>query len=119
MLRDADPSIFKAVYVVCGFTDMRYGIDTLSSIIQNKYKLSLFVPNTLFLFCGRKADRIKGLLWEGDGFLMLIKRVDAGRFAWPRTSDDARKISPKQFEWLMNGFAIDPVIHMTAPERSA
>ena len=119
MLRDADPLYFKAVYVVCGFTDLRYGIDSLAAIIQNKYKLSLFVPNTLFLFCGRKANRIKGLLWEGDGYLLLIKRIESGRFAWPRTSDEARKITPKQFEWLMNGFAIDPVIRITHPEKSA
>ena len=65
MLRDADPSSFSAIYVVCGYTDMRYGMDTLSAIIETRYPLPLFVPNTLFLFCGRCASRIKGLLWEG------------------------------------------------------
>ncbi|MCD8291397.1 MAG: IS66 family insertion sequence element accessory protein TnpB, partial [Prevotella sp.] len=93
MLRDADPGSFRGIYVVCGFTDMRYGIDTLASIIENKYHLSVFVPNTLFLFCGRRANKIKGLVWEGDGYLLLTKRVESGRFAWPRTSDEARSIS--------------------------
>ena len=119
MLRDEDPSSFKVVYVICGFTDMRYGIDTLAAIIENRYKLSLFVPNTLFLFCGRRANKIKGLLWEGDGFLLLTKRVETGRFSWPRTSSEARLLSPKQFEWLMDGFGIDPVIRTAAPLRSA
>lgn len=48
----------------------------------------------LFMFCGRKCDRIKGLLWEGDGFLMLYKRLDNGRFQWPRNELEARKLTP-------------------------
>lgn len=119
MLRDADPKSFKAVYLVCGYTDMRYGIDTLAAIIEHRYKLSIFVPNTLFLFCGKRANRIKGLVWEGDGFLLLTKRVDSGRFSWPRTSGEARKLTPLQFKWLMYGFSIDPVIQTIHPEKSA
>ena len=65
MLKDADPGYFSGIYIVCGYTDLRYGIDSLASIIERKYHMQLFVPNTLFLFCGRSASRIKGLLWEG------------------------------------------------------
>lgn len=119
MLKDADPKSFHAIYVVCGFTDMRYGIDTLAAILENRYHLPLFVPGTLFLFCGRNAKRIKGLVWEGDGFLLFTKRVESGRFSWPRTSIEARAISPLQFEWLMKGFPIDPKIRLITPERSA
>lgn len=71
MLKDANINYFPSVYVVCGYTDMRCGIDSLAAIIERKYKVNLFVPNTLFLFCGRSSSRIKGLLWEGDGFLLL------------------------------------------------
>ena len=119
MLRDANPKAFSGIYVVCGYTDMRYGIDTLAAIIETRYRLPLFRPNTLFLFCGQKANKIKGLLWEGDGFLLLTKRVEDGRFVWPRTSNEARQLTPKQFEWLMNGYALDPVIRLSHPERSA
>ena len=119
MLRDADPRSFPAIYVVCGFTDMRYGIDTLAAIIENRFHLSLFVPNTLFLFCGRRANKLKGLLWEGDGFLLLTKRVESGRFCWPRNSREARQLTATQFSWLMNGFAIDPVILLSKPQKSA
>jgi len=119
MFRDADPRSFHAVYVICGFTDMRYGMDTLAAIIENRYHLSLFVPNTLFLFCGKRANKIKGLVWEGDGFLLFTKRVESGRFSWPRTSSEARQLSPKQFEWLLNGFSIDPVIRPSSPQKSA
>ena len=111
MLRDADPDSFKCSHLVCGYTDLRYGIDSLAAIIERKYKAKLFVPNTLFLFCGRSASKIKGLLWEGDGFLLLYKRVESGHFSWPRNSEELRSMTPEQFRWLMQGFAIDPVIH--------
>lgn len=119
MLKDADPGYFSGIYIVCGYTDLRYGIDSLASIIERKYHMQLFIPNTLFLFCGRSASRIKGLLWEGDGFLLLYKRVECGRFAWPRNSDELRSMSAEQFRWLMQGFAIDPIIHDVTPKHSA
>ena len=115
MLKDADPRSFAGVYIVCGFTDLRYGIDSLAAIIERRYQKTLFVPNTLFLFCGTSASRIKGLLWEGDGFLLLYKRVECGRFAWPRNSRELRQLSPEQYRWLMQGFSIDPVIRDVAP----
>ncbi len=119
MLKDADFTSFAGVYLVCGYTDMRYGIDSLAAIIEQRYKMDLFVPNTLFLFCGHSASKIKGLLWEGDGFLLLYKRVESGRFSWPRTSMDLRNLSQEQFRWLMMGFSIDPVIRSIHPVRSA
>lgn len=119
MLRDADPNCFAGIYIVCGYTDLRYGMDSLAAIIEQKYKLSLFVPNTLFLFCGRSASKIKGLLWEGDGFLLLYKRVESGHFSWPRSSDEVRAMSAEQYRWLMQGFSIDPVIQDVFPKHSA
>lgn len=71
MLRDANPDSFAGIYIVCGYTDLRYGIDSLAAIIERHYNMSLFVPNTLFLFCGHSSNKIKGLLWEGDGFLLF------------------------------------------------
>ena len=50
MLKDADPSYFAGIYIVCGYTDLRYGIDSLAAIIERRYHMNLFVPNTLFLF---------------------------------------------------------------------
>ena len=119
MLKDAAPNAFAGIYLVCGYTDLRYGIDSLAAIIEKRYKMSLFVPNTLFLFCGHSASKIKGLLWEGDGFLLLYKRVECGHFSWPRNSTELRQLSPEQFKWLMQGFSIDPIIHDVTPKFSA
>lgn len=70
---------FKRIYIACGYTDLRNGIDGLASIIQNSFSLDPFDEGTLFLFCGRKTNRMKGLLWEADGFLLLYKRLEEGR----------------------------------------
>ncbi|MCR5166400.1 MAG: IS66 family insertion sequence element accessory protein TnpB [Oscillospiraceae bacterium] len=52
------------VYLVTGYTDLRRGIDGLATIVQAQLRLDPF-SKALFLFCGRRCDRIKGLLWEG------------------------------------------------------
>lgn len=118
MLNDA-VSLDK-VYIACGFTDLRYGIDGLATHIQNTFRHDPFTAGTLFLFCGRKSDRIKGLLWEGDGFLLLYKRLENGRFQWPRSEDDMRLMTPQQFRWLMEGLAIEQkkAVHYVKPQKS-
>ena len=58
------------VYIACGYTDLRKGIDGLARLVQQQFELDPFT-NTLFLFCGRRRDRIKGLYWEKDGFILL------------------------------------------------
>lgn len=58
------------IYIVCGHTDMRKSIDGLAAIIQQQYQLDLF-NSSAFLFCGRRRNRLKVLLWEDDGFLLL------------------------------------------------
>ena len=60
--------------IVCGYTDLRKGIEGLSQVIEGNYKMNPFERDTLFLFCGKRGDRIKALLWEGNGYLLLYKR---------------------------------------------
>ena len=64
-------------------------------------------------------NTIKGLIWEGDGFLMLTKRLERGRYSWPRTSEDVRALTPEQFKWLMHGFSIDSPIQVVNPDYCA
>ena len=89
-----------------GYTDLRRGIDGLAAIVDSQFKMDPFT-NTLFLFCGRRRDRIKGLLWEGDGFLLLYKRLESGTFQWPRTGEEARQLTAQQYRWLMEGLSIE------------
>ena len=76
MLEDA--AGIRRVVIACGYVDLRKGIDGLSMIIGDRYHQNPFEKGTLFLFCGRRSDRIKGLLWMGAGFLQLYKRLEAG-----------------------------------------
>ena len=72
-------------------------------IIGDKYKQNPFEKGTLFLFCGRRSDRIKGLLWMGTGFLLLYMRLENDSLFWPRTTAEAADITEDQFRYLMQG----------------
>ena len=93
--------------VICGYTDLRKGISGLAQIIEGNFKLNPFEANTLFLFCGRRGDRIKALLWEGNGFLLLYKRWENGSISWPRTPNEVADISKHEFRLLLQG--LNPV----------
>lgn len=101
-----DISKANKVYIACGYTDMRRSIDGLAAIVQEKFHLNPF-ENSLFLFCGRKKNRLKALYWEGDGFILLYKRLENGKYQWPQTSDEARSITSQEFRWLMEGLSIE------------
>ncbi len=106
------------VYIACGYTDLRRGIDGLAELVRQQFRLDPF-SNTLFLFCGRKRDRIKALYWEGNGFLLLYKRLERGVYQWPRSESEARELTPQQYRWLMEGLKVDqPKAHRDVTDIS-
>ena len=116
MLEDA--AGIRRVVLACGTVDLRKGIDGLSMIIGDKYNQNPFEKGTLFLFCGRRSDRIKGLLWMGDGFLLLYKRFEAGHMSWPRTTLEAAELTEEQYHYLMLGLnPLDPKIKEVHPRK--
>ena len=100
-----DISKAEHIYIACGYTDMRKSIDGLAAIVQQNFKLDPF-SNSLFLFCGRSSTKMKVLYWEGDGFVLLYKRLENGKFIWPRNKDEVMKITDQQFRWLLEGLKI-------------
>lgn len=66
------------IYLACGHTDMRKSIDGLATLFVSRFHLDPHQP-ALFLFCSRRKDRIKGLLWDETGFLLLYKRLEDGK----------------------------------------
>ena len=106
---------FSNIFIACGYTDLRYGIDGLAVRVKEIYGINPFVDNTIFLFCGRKHDRIKCLVWEGDGFLLLYKRLHKGKFMWPQSIDELRSLTPEQFNRLLTGFTVDSSIKRISP----
>lgn len=108
----------KKFVIATGYTDMRRGIDGLCQIIESQYKLDPFEKDVLFLFCGRRSDRIKALLWEGSGFLLLYKRLEAGSLCWPRNPGEAAQISKNQYRLLLKGLnPIRPRVRDVEPRK--
>ena len=103
----ADISNVDAIYIVCGRTDMRKSIDGLCAIIQEQFSMNL-ERNTIYFFCGHKCDRIKALLVEPDGMVLIYKRLTAeGRYRWPRNKNEVRNLTWREFDWLMSGLDIE------------
>ena len=100
MLSDAKG--FKKIYLATGKTDLRRGVDGLASIIESEFQISPFEKDVLFIFCGTRLDRIKCLVWEGDGFLLMYKRLQDG--------------TQEQFEWLMKGLTVIPGVREVHPK---
>ena len=101
-----DISKADKIYIACGYTDMRKAIDGLAAIVQQNFQLNPF-QNSLFLFCGRRRDRMKALYWEGDGFVLLYKRLENGKYQWPMNAEAVRALTPQEFRWLLEGLSID------------
>ncbi len=76
---------FDRIYIACGYTDIRQDINGLCAVIRRQLDSDPFQKNDLFMFCGRKPDKVKCLIWEEDGFLLLYKQLLDGRYQWPQT----------------------------------
>jgi len=111
-----DISVVSELYIVCGYTDMRKSIDGLCAIVMDQLHMD---PrrSALYLFCGKRCDRIKLLMYEKDGFVLLYKRLEAdGRYRWPRNSSEVKPITWQQFDWLLTGLEIEqPKAIKTSP----
>ena len=75
------------VYIACGYTDLRRGIDGLANLVKSQFQMDPF-QRALFLFCG---------------FLLLYKRLESGSFQWPRSTKEVQALTPQQYRWLMEG----------------
>jgi transposase len=96
---------------------MRRSIDGLAALVQQVFKLDPCMRN-IYLFCGKRSDRMKALYYEGDGFVLLYKRLERGRFQWPRRASEARLITQRQLRWLMEGLSIEqPKALVTVPVK--
>lgn len=85
---------------------MRNGIDGLITIINGTFGLDPAEEGSIFLFCGRKTDRIKALLFEGDGWLLCYKRLTGtGRFQWPRSRQAGSQDADTEAVPLVDGRA--------------
>ena len=114
-----DYASIRRVVLACGTVDLRKGVDGLSMIIGDRYGQNPFEKGTLFLFCGKRSDRMKGLLWMGTGFLLLYKRFEDGSLSWPRNTQEAADLTEEQFHHLMLGLnPLNPKIKDVHPKQT-
>ena len=90
------------IWIACGITDMRKGFDGLSAIVQLQLSADPF-SGQLFVFRGRRGDRVKLLWWDGDGMCLFAKRLERGKFVWPQASEGTCSLSQAQLSMLLEG----------------
>jgi transposase len=90
------------IYIAARPVDFRKGMDGLAAAVQEVLKLDPFC-GVAFIFRPKRADRIKILLWDGSGLILIYKRLEDGKFKWPKIEDGVMKLSPAQLSALFEG----------------
>lgn len=97
------------VYFARDAVDMRKQIDGLALMVQETLELDPFEP-ALFAFCNRQRDKVKILYWQDNGFCLLYKRMEKGRFQWPKCESDTVICSARQLQWLLDGLSLSDLM---------
>ncbi len=91
------------IYVGCEPVDMRKGFDGLFGVVRDQLGQDP-LSGHLFLFTNRSHTRLKALVWDGSGLWVCAKRLERGRFAWPRHADSsAISMRAEELAMLLNG----------------
>lgn len=108
----------RRVWLVAGVTDMRKGFDGLAAMVQTQLAADPF-SGQLFVFRGRRGDRVKLLWWDGDGLCLFCKRLERSRFIWPRATSGTVSLSAAQLSMLLEGIDWRHPVRTQAPARAA
>jgi len=102
------------VWLAAGVTDMRKGFDGLAAVVQSQLAQSTgsAFSGHVFVFRGKRGDKIKLLWWSGDGLCLFAKRLERGRFIWPQANSGCVHLTPAQLSMLLEG------IDWRRPERT-
>lgn len=99
------------IWLAAGITDMRKGFDGLAAIVQEHLQGNPF-GGQVFVFRGKRGGLIKLLWWDGDGLCLFAKRLERGRFIWPKADEGTVHLTVAQLSMLLEG------IDWRRPERS-
>lgn len=100
------------IWLASGITDMCKGFDGLARLVEEKLSRDPF-GGQLFVFRGKRGDLIKALWWDGQGLCLFAKRLERGRFVWPKAEGGACVVTPAQLSMLLEG------IDWRLPDRTA
>ena len=93
------------VFLVAGVTDMRKSFDTLAAVVRGVIHDDP-LSGHLFVFCNRRRDRLKVLLWEESGFWLMAKRLEKGTFIWPESSRGKVEYSTAELAAMLAGLEL-------------
>jgi transposase len=96
------PGADLKIYMATRPVDFRCGMDGLAAAVQEMLGLAPFV-GAAFVFRAKRADRIKILIWDGTGLVLVYKRLEGSKFVWPQVRDGVMRISPAMFAALFEG----------------
>jgi transposase len=82
--------------------DFRRGADSLARVVQSALRQDPF-GGTVFVFRSKRADRVKLLVYDGTGLVLIWKRLDAAKFKWPAIGDGVMRLSAAQLAALFEG----------------
>jgi transposase len=97
------------VFLAAAPVDLRRGHDGLSSLVRNQLALDPFCGH-LFVFVGKRGDRVECLFWDRGGFVIYYKRLDEDTFRVPQASHpDATsvEVSERELDALLDGIDVD------------
>lgn len=103
------------IWIAAGVTDLRRGFDGLSAQVQNVLHEQPFSGH-VFVFRGRRGDIVKLLWWDGDGLCLFAKRLERGRFIWPKAESGTVRLSRAQLAMLLEGIDWRRVERTWTPE---
>lgn len=91
------------IYIKPGVTDLRKRSESLSFLIRSEMKLNP-LEKSIFLFCSKNRKKVVALLWDGNGYLEISKKLACyGRFKWPQTKEAATKVSADDVRSMLKG----------------
>jgi transposase len=99
------------IWIAAGVTDLRRGFTGLSALVQSKLEKNP-LSGQVFIFRGRRGDLVKLIWFDGDGLCLFSKRLERGRFIWPRTTEGSVSLTRAQLSMLLEG------IDWRRPERT-
>jgi transposase len=82
--------------------DFRKGMDGLAALAKETLAQDPF-SGTILVFRSKRADRVKLLLWDGTGLMLISKRLEGGAFRWPPIMNGLMRLSPAQLAALLEG----------------
>ena len=103
------------VWLAAGVTDMRKGFDSLAAQAQSVLGKDPFSGH-VFCFRGRRGDLLKLLWGDGDGLCLFAKRLERGRFIWPRAEQGVAVLTPAQLSMLLEGIDWRRPVRTTQPQ---